>query len=289
MTRWTGLLFAIGGLALPSFAGCGTKDVGPDQMVADGQQTGADQGALLLAFASTDATYDAEQARLRANPSTIPYHVYMDGKRLVIDDAGQPNPVDIGEGGQATGGFVAAGPHHFAVAADGRPAIFAGDTEVAAGTVTRIYLFGTPLGTSNAVQGRFVTDPLAPATGIEHVSAINLVREGLNIEVVSCSDAANCTAVSPPLALGDVYQADFPAPTDPNAFSDSGAHSLSDAGAGIGYRGLGMAAPPGPPVLPLLRATFFWAPTGAPPGPPANFVASPIFMSFDGTLLASFD
>src|SRR5206468_290662 len=87
--------------------------------------------------------------------------------------------------------------------------------------------------------------------GKERISAINLIRGGQTIEILSCAAASSCTALSPPLALGDTFEADFPADAGATAGAASGLYSLTDGGTGIGYR---QAAGGGFPAGPSLAA-----------------------------------
>jgi hypothetical protein len=150
---------------------------------------------------------------------------------------------------------------------------------IAGGAVTRLYLFGP----ADALQTRVISYPVAPPPGDQHISAINLVRSGgVQIEIVDCTDASTCTPVSPPLAFGDMFNADLPSrPT-----SDGGGSSLSAAGAGYGYRLVPTAALSSPPVLSLWGADTLLNPE---PGAPAGLLAAPIYMASDGTFLAGID
>ena len=84
--------------------------------------------------------------------------------------------------------------------AGGGATLFAADGAILAGSDTRLYLFG-PVG---AVEGRFVSYPKLTVPGTLHVSAINLVRGGPGIEVVSCQGGDSCAPVSPSLADGEI-------------------------------------------------------------------------------------
>jgi hypothetical protein len=104
--------------------------------------------------------------------------------------------------------------------------------------------------------------------------AINLMRSGQTIEVVSCTDASTCAPISPALALGDVFETDVPVPAGAGTTD-----SRTDTGAGIGYRLPPSAALPAPPVVSL----HLTGSAGAPVYPaPLNFLAAPIFMNDRG-------
>ena len=92
-----------------------------------------------------------------------------------------------------------------------------------------------------------------------------------------CADATTCTPVSPPLALGDTFDADFPA----SGRADAGVYgtSLSAAGVGFGYREVATSSLPAPPVLPLMQSISIPFPLPDPP----IYVAAPEFLLADGT------
>jgi hypothetical protein len=243
--------------------------------------TNDEQGAFVIAFASTDPDYATSQLRLRADPNGIAYPTYVDGKELVYEGSDAPSIV-IFEGSEMPVGFLTAGTHHVVIGNIAAP-IFESDAQFAAGTVTHLYLYGPAAG----LLGTFISDPITPAAGTERVSAINLVLAGQQIELVSCTNASTCTPVSMPLALGQSFTADLPADAGATAGSAGGQYSLTDAGVGIGYRQVATAAVPSPPVLPLFRGVNFASYTSSA-NRPAYFVAAPIFMAADGQVQASF-
>ena len=106
------------------------------------------------------------------------------------------------------------------------------------------------------------------------------MRTGVSIEVVSCTDASHCTAVSPPLALGETFEADFPLVAGADDVT-----SLSD-GVGLGYRLVPTASLPAPFINRLLRADPLLGrtPPTSPAGPPI-FLAAPIYMAPEGNPL----
>jgi hypothetical protein len=163
--------------------------------------------------------------------------------------------------------------YHFEVKALAGRRVFSGDGPIVDGAVNRLYLFG-PL---DALQVRFTSYPFEPPAGSEHASAINLVRAGVSIEVVSCTDASTCTSVSPPLALGETFEADFPLVSGANDVT-----SLSD-GVGLGYRLVPAASLPAPFINRLLRANPALGRTPPTSGAgPAIFLAAPIYLAPEG-------
>src|SRR6185437_1906880 len=148
---------------------------------------------------------------------------------------------------------------------------------------TRLYVFG-PRG---GLQARFDSYPLAPPAGDCHLSAINLVSAGgVQIEVVSCTDAVTCSPVSPPLSLGDTFDADVPSVS----FSTV---SPPFNNAGYGYQQVATASLPSPPVIPLTIAVSIPPPCVAeadgtdlcPTEPISGYIAAPIYMSTDGDMI----
>jgi hypothetical protein len=258
--------------ALAALPACGTKDISADEVLRDNNlEPGANQGSVLLVFAPVAATlalYLADHST-----ATVPYVFLIDGKKLVDSDD-EVALIYRGPGGGIGAGNYEAGVHHFAITKMDVGTVFEGDGLVTSGALTRLYVFG-PL---DALQGRFVSYPLEVPAGTQHISAINLVRSGgVQIEVVSCTDATTCTPVSPQLALGDTFDADFPA----SAPADAGVYgtSLSAAGVGFGYREVATPSLPTPPILPLMPAySGMWS---EPPG--LKFVGAPEFLLDDGT------
>lgn len=270
------LLVPLAALVLPA---CGTEELRADHVVVTYMPTDPTAGGLLVALAPSAETYDEQQADSRANKNDAAYHLLIDGKELVFDDAGSFRPVVVVRGGTFGAGFHAAGAHHFAFVAPGGSTAIEADAVIAGGAVNRLYLFGP----TDALETRFISYPVAPPPGDQHITAINLVRDGgRRIEIVDCVAAATCTPVSPPLALGDTFNADLPS----RSTSNGGSSSLSAAGAGYGYRQVPTAALPTPPVLSLWGADTSVTPE---PGVPVAFLAAPIYMASDGTFLAGID
>ena len=107
------------------------------------------------------------------------------------------------------------------------------------------------------------------------------MRSGQAIEVVSCTDAATCTPISPPLAMGDFFQTEAPA-----VVSDDGYASLTATGAGIGYRLVPSATLPSPTVNAVYTGLqgLVYRPAGSNVPAPL-FIAAPVFMSDQGVEL----
>ena len=236
------VFLGLGLSTLASLPACGTKDVSSDKVLRDNNlQPGPNQGSVLIVFAPLNATYD----EYPADPTPL-FLLLVDGKKLVDSDG---ELYALPAGNEYSAGDYDAGVHHFAMTEVGGGTVFEGDGLVTSGALTRLYVFG-PLG---ALQGRFVSYPLEVPAGTQHISAINLVRSGgVQIEVVSCTDATTCTPVSPQLALGDTFDADFPA----SGPADAGMQwsSLSADGVGFGYREVATTLLPSPPILPMSAA-----------------------------------
>jgi hypothetical protein len=235
--RRTGVLFASAALlALPA---CGTQEIGPGpgQTIHAASQPSPEIGALMFALAGTADTLEQEEAQ----PSSILYNTFVDGKLLILDHAPAPTPVTIAQPSAAGAGYLPAGPHHVALAAPGASAaIFEGDGEIAQGMCTEIFLFSR-LG---VLQGRWLSVPVTVGLDSLHVAVINLVRDGRSIEVVSCPTGGACTPISAPLALGDAFEGDF-------ARAD-----LAATGLDIGWRQVPSLAVPTPPVVSLTQVAL---------------------------------
>lgn len=266
---------ALTALALLAHPACGTQEIPTDQMILVNGQTDPSQGGLLVTVAPAAATYEEAQAETAPSASEPAYHLLIDGKELMYGDPLQA--VTVGGGGTYGAGFHDAGPHHFTLVSLDGPTVFEAQGTIASGATNRLYVFGPATG----LQARFVTIAFAPPAGEEHVSAINLVRSGgVQIEIVRCSDAMTCTPVSPRLALGDTFDGDLPA----SGGSPEGQFSLSASGAGYGYRQVATASLPNPPVLSMMPAgTVASLGLGTPP----TFIAAPIYLGADGSVLAS--
>jgi len=256
---------------LLAVSACDTQEVGPGHLVVAGSDPGPDESAFWVVFPPPEETYEQLQDRTSRIANVDSYQVFLDGQVLAFDDRnGGLSPSLVYPGAVAGLGYLQAGPHHFRIASlDGNP-IFVADAQLTAGATTRLFLYGPP----NDLRGRFITAPSATPAGQEHVTVVNLVRTGQAIEVVSCSGGGVCEPVSPALALGDVFDADVP-----DANPSPPARSLSDDGAGIGFRMVPSATVPNPPVLSLTRAIPF---AGNREPPAALYVAAPIYLSDRG-------
>jgi len=172
---------------------------------------------------------------------------------------------------------VPAGPHHFEIVeTDSGPTIFAGDGEIKADAMNRLYLFGD----LDALQARFASYASVPAPAALHVDVINLVRGGTSIEVTTCSAPGDCSPVSAPLAFGAAFAGDFAGSSDATRF-------WLASGATIGYRQVPTVALPDPPLQPMRFSVPF--PVSTSSVVPANVVAAPLYMSSDGNVLWSLD
>jgi len=268
MRRFPLLCTGLAALALPA---CGTEELARP-VTAIGTEPGADRGELMIWHTPPDQTFEEEQARAARSFDGTQYHVFMDGAQLLWDTDVGRFPVVVVEGGGAGAGYLPAGVHHFEIAvAGGGRTIFAGDGEISAASINRLYLFGD----RGALQGRFLSFPTEPAAGTLHVSVVDLIRRGPGIEVVSCTGETLCAPLSPPLALGDVFSADFPA-----GQTRETSYQLA-SGASIGCRQLPTAEVPSPPVFPIAPPSVAIDPNN-PQLPPANFVFAPVFMSLQG-------
>lgn len=272
------LRFALSlGLALSA---CSTREIAPHQVALETTQSDPGQGGLLVLFASTEATFAEEEAHVMAHPNSTPYHLFVDGQEAVFDNLGSPEPIVVSEGIESSAGYLPEGMHHFELAASGAPSAFSGDGPIVSGAVNRLYVFG-PL---EARQGRFTSYPFAPPAGNQHASVINLVQGGANIELLGCADASHCTAVSPPLAFGDTFEADFPLVP-----SDGELVSLSSNGAGLGFRLVPTPALTAPYISPLLQEVWTFGHSSPTfPGPP-NFVGAPIYFGDQGNVIVQFN
>jgi hypothetical protein len=272
---------------------CRTEDITLPQTVVATSPAGPSQGALFVIVAPMAATPAEEQADEQANKLDVAYHVLIDGQ---VETDGQffDAPIVTQPGVATLGGYYDAGVHHIELAAPDSPAVFAVDGMITSGAATRLYVFG-PRG---GLQARFDSYPVQPPAGKYHLSAINLVRAGgVQIEVVSCTDAATCTPVSPPLSLGDTFDTDADISNVPtNSF---GIGTLSASGAGYGYRQVATPSLPTPPIIDLGPASipgclveYTAMGPAAPPGVDTcpvqsitGFIAGPIYLSDDGNLI----
>lgn len=256
------------GLLLPvlsALPACNTQEIGPNQTLRDNHLVpNAIQGIALIDLARPEDTY----ADVLADGGATVSCSFQVDKKTVVNSDGEMFTAPLGT--SFTVGNFEGGLHHFAVIQVGGATLFEGDGQITAGAVTHLYVFGT-LG---ALQGRFVTHPVTPAADTVHISAINLVRAGaVDIEVVSCAGRGMCTPVSPPVALGEIFERDFPGAPLPY-----GALSLSTDGVGFGYREVASAALPEPPIQTLIAE---WQP-GLQTAQ-ANLVAAPEYLLADGT------
>ncbi len=258
--------------ALLGLPACGTQDIDPNNVTVVGTLPGPDKSEFQVVFPPTEATLQ----EATTSPNSKTYHLLMDGHLMAWDSGnGDLTAVTLSEGAEFGAGFLPAGSHHFSIVPEGGAPVFVADGEIGAGGSTTLFLYGA----LNALGGRFVTMQGTVAAGSEHVVVINLMHSGQTIEVVSCTDAATCTPISPALAMGDLFESDVPARSGDNAVD-----SLTGTGAGIGYRLVPSATVPAPPVLALRLVGSPW-PTYPPP---LNFLAAPVFMNDQGEPQVSF-
>jgi len=230
--------------------------------------TDSSQGGLVVIVAPTAETAEEAQANPHDEPS---YHLVVDGQEVVNGGLPANQPRILDTSGPSMAGFYDPGPHHFEFAATDSPATFAFDGAIASGALNRLYIFG-PRG---GIQARFVSYPNEPPAGKAYLSAINLVRAGgVQIEVVSCTDAATCTPLSPALSLGDTFDADVSS----DLVEGAAGTSLSASGVGYGYRQVAPALPM-PPINRLENGFEIMSTVLA------AYVGAPIYMSSDGTPL----
>jgi hypothetical protein len=268
----------VGTLTVLQLPAC-TQDITPPEAVAGTSPASPSQGALFVVVAPTAATSAEEYADALAQKPEVVYHVLIDGKvQMGVQGSGiTGSPIVTQPGYASLGAYYDAGVHHIELAATDNPTVFAVDGMITSGALTRLYVFGP----RDGLQARFESYPLEQPAGAFHVAAINLVRAGaIQIEVVSCTDAATCTPVSPPLSLGDTFDTDI---------SNVSNNTLETFG--YGYRQVATPSLPMPPVIPL---NFAEAPAGCSVGskgltctplPFIGLLAAPIYLSGDGTLL----
>jgi hypothetical protein len=274
---------------LPALAACSTEDIRGHFLVPS-DQGGPDKGGVVVGFSPTEDTYQAAEQEL-TNLAPTQYHLFIDGEVVSEPDADWLFTTVVG-GNVNWVYYLGAGPHHFAIAASGQAPVFQGDGQVPGGGTVNLFLYG-PL---DEVKGVLAPIPRIPSAGNEHITVVNLMRNGQSIEVVTCNDATTCTPISAGLALSDVFDAEVPAAGDdcdpsspssiPGSWSGGCFTSLTTTGAGIGYRLVPTASLPNPPVNALT-----WGVSDSlsiNPRPPI-FVAAPVFMTDDGRSQFVFD
>jgi hypothetical protein len=273
MRRWS--TFSVSAAFL-SLSACSTQEISRQPPLRVSYTAGPDNSELLLAFSPSVGSYE----ELQAAPNLTPYSLFLDGRQLVREDlSGGAQPIIAHEGAEFGFGYLPSGPHHFTLEAPGGGApLFAGDAEIAPGSTTILYLFGP----RDALEGRFLSLPRDPAPGMLHVSVLNLVRGGPRIEVVSCADAAPCAPITPALALGEIFVADFP-----SVDGDIG-QALAD-GRTIGFRPEPTADLPAPRVQQITSARSGTAPTNViGPVAPFNYAVAPYLLYATGEVHSYF-
>jgi hypothetical protein len=282
MNRQVFCAMALAGTLL-ALGGCSTDQVRGPFLFASAQP-GPDRGGLMVAFAAPEDSYGAAEQGMVSADRTM-YYVLVDGKVVSIDASSYPLTVFAG-GNPSWAYYLDAGPHHFTVTAmPGQRPVFEGDGQIPGGGTAHLFLYG-PL---DNVSGVFVSVPSTPASGNEHITAVNLMRGGQAMEVVTCSDRTTCSPISGALALGDVFQTEVPVVVDdcdpaspasvPGSWSAGGCFtSITTQGAGVGYR---LVATPSRPTPPINALTWGVDGLGVNSRPPI-FVAAPVFMTDAG-------
>ncbi|HLK91424.1 MAG TPA: hypothetical protein VKZ18_16115 [Polyangia bacterium] len=265
--------------ALLAAAGCDTEIVNTSHVIYAHAQGGPDESALFVAFSSTASSYDAAEELLSTDANPTQYHILLDGNRVSVgvDDG---SGLWVTEGSQVGTSYLPAGPYHVTLVAPGAAPIFEGDAQLPGGGAMVLLLYG-PL---DALAGRFLSLPGAAASGNEHVTVVNLMRDGRAIQVVSCTSVPPCTPLSSALALGDVYDAELPSGISDDCAAPRAAEvpcpsTLSRGGVGVGYGLVPSASLPAPPVLGLAPAAWPGAPDT---GTSTVFLAAPVFMTDQG-------
>jgi len=273
------------GAALVALVACRTEEV--DAPWPPITPPGDNNGGLLISFAPSADTFDGQLARAtngEVDLTQIP--VFLDGHELV-DALGQS--YGVFENSTVSFGYFPAGTYHLTIGKPGDSSVFAGDVAIPPRSANRLFLFAY----QGAIQSHFFSYPATPAPDTLHVAVLNLVRAGPAIEVVRCTDATTCAPVSAPLAIGESFEAVFPAaPVD---FGSPGPFLLAD-GSWLGYRQAASATLPAPPVLNLMPGDQYpasWT-EGVDPQtgrvkPILNLLAVPIYMSPEGNVVQSFD
>jgi hypothetical protein len=265
MRRFPGLFAGVALLAPPA---CSTQEIYSEWVPS---KPSPYVGMLEVVFAPPEMTYEEK----KANASTPPaqFHLFVDGNLVGIDPDGAPHPTVVLEGQQTFMGPLATGSHHFELrTTDGAETVFAGAGDIPPAAKTRLYLFRAV----DAIQGRFVSFPLAPTSALVHVSLTNLVRGGARIEAIACMEVTRCAPLAPALALGDSFEGDFLLHAEQDW--PNGRYVLSGIG-GLAYREVPSDAMPAPPVLPLVPGAHLqdsWS------FPPPFLVAAPVYMSAQG-------
>jgi hypothetical protein len=277
--RLSALSFVFAALTLPA---CQTQQIEAPNVLVIGGPSGPDRADVMVQIAPADATYEAEQARYQSRSEQPEYHVLIDGHYVSEPTTNGLWAVTIEEGGGLDLSYVAAGPHEFTIMDSNNEPTFNGESNVPGSGSLRFFLYG-PL---DALQGVFVPIPVGPPAGDDHMTVVNLLRSGQTIEVVSCTDASTCTAISPALALGDVFDADVPAVPShpcPASLGPDNCDTLTADGVGVGYRLVPSATLPNPPMNALKQS--FYSPTGSP----LNYLAAPVYMSDQGQVQLALD
>jgi len=277
--RLSPLSFVLAALALPA---CQTQQIEAPNVLVIGGPSGPDRADVLVQIAPADATYEAEQARWQSRVEPPSYHVLIDGKYVSEPTTAGLWAVTIEEGGGLDLAYVAAGTHEFTIMDSNNEPTFNGQGDVPGTGSLRFFLYGA----LDAPQGLFVPLPSAAPAGDDHITVANLMQSGQTIEVVSCTDASTCTAISPALALGDVFDADVPAVPShpcPASLGPDNCDTLTADGVGVGYRLVPSATLPSAPVNAIEQS--FYSPSGGA----SNYLAAPIYMSDQGQMQLALD
>ena len=267
---------ALVGAALLALSACSTTEINGDEPAVI-----AVDGVLQFVVAPAAATFEELQATFLddlddpANPTGDDYIAFIDGEPwspLFGTTRGLP---------QYDARF-AVGTHHVVIAqVDGSSPLFTGDVDVAAGIVTKLYIFGD----GGALQRRVCSYREVPGAKTLHVCAINLVRGGPSIEVVRCASEGHCKSISPPLAFGETFDSDIPA----DGTGDS--YGLYDSvhPSGIAYRVVPSAALPTPPLAMASPASCIGPPGWDSGLLPANLIVAPFCRAPSGDVTYSLD
>jgi hypothetical protein len=261
-----------------SLAGCSTEEVGSDKFLLTSEQTGTNTATMAVALAEDFDTFEQRNAAAAAGHVSETYFLRVDGRWALLRSGDMIWQPPIGPGTFSASSWIPAGTHRFElVDAAGHVVATTGPYSIESGKVNRLCFFGHRA----ALQHRFISIGLDVPAGQQRYSVLNLIRTGVPIEVITCSDTEaarpqECTVVSPPLAYGEGAIGD--APTTPSSRNPDGSSRYPDA-RGVYYRMAGASAPV--PPLPLYLE---WQTTAniEPADQVPIYVAAPEFMGSDG-------
>ena len=210
-------IIALALASLGAGASCSTTEVKPETFRLATTMSETNRVSFAITVSSPYDTFEADQTAMSSGHYPT-YFLRVDGKWAVYDDA----PLDGGAGpaqvefspGTVLGSalWMPEGGHTFEIVdQSGHSLAQSESVALVAGHANRLVF----LARGGVYSYRFLSVGLDVPAGAQRVTLLNALPTGQSVEFITCTDfasttAQNCTAVSDPIAYGEVSTRDVP-------------------------------------------------------------------------------